>query len=89
MFKVKCDEFDLVITDLTMPNMSGDKLAAELITLKPGIPTGFSKMIREERVKTLGIKALLMKPVTKHDMAFTVRKVLDEAKALFNRIAGD
>jgi CheY-like chemotaxis protein len=57
-----------------------------LITLKPGIPiiicTGFSKMIREERVKTLGIKALLMKPVTKPDMAFMVRKVLDEAKAL-------
>jgi PAS domain S-box-containing protein len=86
LFKVKCDEFDLVITDLTMPNMSGDKLATELIALKPGIPiiicTGFSKMIREERVKTLGIKALLLKPVIKPDMAFMVRKVLDEAKAL-------
>ena len=73
-----------MITDLTMPNMSGDKLATELITLKPGIPiiicTGFSKMIREERVKTLGIKGLLMKPLTRADMAVMVRKVLDEAK---------
>ena len=67
-----------------MPNLSGDKLATELIALKPGIPviicTGFSKMIREERVKTLGIKGLLMKPVTRPDMAVMVRKVLDEAK---------
>ena len=84
LFNVKPDQFDLVITDLTMPNMSGDKLATELISRKPGIPiiicTGFSKMIRQERVKTLGIKGLLMKPITKADMAVMVRKVLDEAK---------
>ena len=86
LFKVKSDYFDLVITDLTMPNMNGDKLSMELIKLKFGIPiilcTGFSKMINETSVKAIGIKGLLMKPVSKADLAVIVRKVLDEAKAL-------
>jgi CheY-like chemotaxis protein len=86
LFKAKSDQFDLVITDLTMPNMNGDKLATELITLKPTIPiiicTGFSRMMSENRVKRLGVKGLLLKPTAKTDMALTVRKVLDDAKAL-------
>jgi CheY-like chemotaxis protein/two-component sensor histidine kinase len=86
LFKAKSDHFDLVITDLTMPNMNGDKLSMELIKLKFGIPiilcTGFSKMINETSVKAMGIKGLLMKPASKADLAVIVRKVLDEAKAL-------
>ena len=81
LFKAKSDQFDLVITDLTMPNMNGDKLAIEMMMIKSGIPiiicTGFSKMISENSVQSIGIKGLLMKPVTKPDMAIMVRKVLD------------
>jgi PAS domain S-box-containing protein len=85
LFKAKSDHFDLVITDLTMPNMNGDKLSMELIKLKFGIPiilcTGFSKRINETSVKAMGIKGLLMKPVSKTDLAVIVRKVLDENRA--------
>jgi PAS domain S-box-containing protein len=85
LFRAKSDHFDLVITDLTMPNMNGDKLSMELIKLKFGIPiilcTGFSKMINETSVKAMGIKGLLMKPVSKSDLAVIVRKVLDEDRA--------
>jgi PAS domain S-box-containing protein len=81
LFKAKSDQFDLVITDLTMPNMNGDKLAIEMMMIKSSIPiiicTGFSKMISENSVKAIGIRGLLMKPVTKPDMAIMVRKVLD------------
>ncbi|MGD9365628.1 MAG: ATP-binding protein [Desulfobacteraceae bacterium] len=86
LFKAKPDRFDLVISDLTMPNMNGDKLATELISLRPVIPiiicTGFSRMISENRVKTMGVKGLLLKPIAKTDIALMVRKVLDDAKAL-------
>jgi PAS domain S-box-containing protein len=85
LFKAKSDHFDLVITDLTMPNMNGDKLSTELIKLRYGIPiilnTGFSKMINETSVKSMGIKGLLMKPASKADLAVIVRKVLDEAQS--------
>ena len=64
-----------------MPNMNGDKLAIEMMMIKSGIPiimcTGFSKMISENSVQSIGIKGLLMKPVAKPDMAIMVRKVLD------------
>jgi PAS domain S-box-containing protein len=91
LFKAKSDQFDLVITDLTMPNMNGDKLAMDMITIKSSIPiiicTGFSQKISEKRVKTMGIKGLLMKPIAKSDMALMVRKVLDEAKVVKDEIS--
>ncbi len=82
LFRAKPDEFDMVITDMTMPNMTGDKLAKEMMKIRPDIPvilcTGFSELISEERAKGLGIRAFVMKPVVKRDMAETVRRVLDE-----------
>ena len=81
-FKKEPDRFDLVITDMTMPNMTGDELAGELIAIRPDIPvilcTGFSRKVGEEEIRELGIKALLMKPATLGDMARTIRSVLDE-----------
>ncbi|MBU4319221.1 MAG: response regulator [Proteobacteria bacterium] len=83
-FKEKPNFFDLVITDMTMPKISGDKLAAELMKIRPDIPiilsTGYSKNLSDKRVAELGIKALLMKPVLKSDLAHTARKVLDDKK---------
>lgn len=84
LFKRRPNDFDLVITDMTMPNMTGDKLAIELIKIRPDIPiilsTGYSSRISEDRAKELGIRAFSMKPLAKQNLAETVRKVLDEAK---------
>ena len=82
LFRTKPNEFDLVITDMTMPNMTGDRLAIELMKIRPDIPvilcTGYSKRISEESASEMGIKAFAYKPVVKADLAKTVRKVLDD-----------
>jgi CheY-like chemotaxis protein len=81
-FKAQPNKFDLVITDLTMPNMTGDKLAKELMKIRADIRvilcTGFSEKMSNKKADALGIKGFLMKPVVKIDLAKTVRKVLDE-----------
>ena len=83
LFRSKPRFFDLVISDMTMPNMTGDELAMELIAFRSDIPviicTGYSKKITEEKAAKIGIKALAYKPIVKADLAKTVRKVLDEA----------
>ncbi len=84
LFRSQPDNFDLVITDMTMPNMRGDELAAKLMSIRPDIPvilcTGFSKNISDEIAKEIGIKAFAYKPIVMADLAKTVRDVLDEAK---------
>ena len=81
LFRSEPDRFDLVITDMTMPHMTGDKLARELMEIRPDIPiilcTGHSKLISEKQAKEMGIKAFVGKPILKRAMAETVRKVLD------------
>jgi len=82
VFKANQDDFDLVITDMTMPKMTGDQLARELIAVRPDIPivlcTGFSERVNREKAEIAGIKGFLMKPVLKSDLAKMVRKVLDD-----------
>ena len=86
VFKAKADTFDLVITDMTMPNMTGDQLAKELLAVNPDIPiiilTGFSERISKATIETVGIKGLLMKPVVISDMALEIRRVLDESQSV-------
>jgi CheY-like chemotaxis protein len=81
-FRSNPDKFDLVITDMTMPKMTGDKLAAELIRIRPGIPvllcTGYSENMTSEKIKSLGIKGLLKKPIVIKDLAEKIREVLDK-----------
>ena len=81
LFKNQPDRFDLVITDMTMPNMTGEDLAQELIRIKPNIPiilcTGFSAKIDDQKASAVGIRALVLKPIVKREIATTVRKVLD------------
>jgi PAS domain S-box-containing protein len=81
-FRASPGTFDLVLTDMTMPDLTGIELAKELISIRPHIPiiicTGFSEKINEEKAKSLGIKGFLMKPVVKSDMAQMVRRLLDE-----------
>jgi signal transduction histidine kinase/ActR/RegA family two-component response regulator len=81
-FRAKPDNFDLVITDFTMPNMTGDKLAEALIKIRSDIPvllcTGFSEIMSKERAAALGIKGFLMKPVVMKELSNAIRKVLDD-----------
>jgi len=81
LFRADPDRFDLVITDMTMPRMTGDQFARELIKLRPDIPiilcTGFNPKISKEQAGKIGIKAFVMKPLVRRDMANIVRKVLD------------
>lgn len=82
-FKADPDAYDLLITDMTMPGMTGDQLAKEIICIRPGIPviicTGFSEQINREKADEIGIKGFLMKPVVNSEMAQMVRNVLDGA----------
>ena len=79
------DDFDLVLTDMTMPNLTGDKLSIELMKIRSDIPvilcTGYSKTISDETALAIGIKAFAYKPFVKADLAKTIRKVLDKAKS--------
>lgn len=85
LFKSRADDFDLIITDMTMPNMTGDQLAIELMKIRSDIPvilcTGYSKKISDELAADIGIKAFAFKPMLKEALAKTVRKVLDGAKS--------
>ena len=79
-FQSQPDKFDLVLTDMAMPNMSGDILAKELIKIKPDIPiiilSGFSETISKEKAKSMGIREYIMKPVIMKDLADALRKAL-------------
>jgi len=78
-------KYDLVITDMTMPNMTGKDLAVEMLSIRPDMPiilaTGFSDRIDEERARAIGIKAFVMKPVVFNELAGTIRSVLENNKS--------
>ena len=80
-FRRDSDGFDLVITDMTMPGMTGDVLAKEMIRLRSDLPvivcTGFSEKIDAQRAEAVGIRALVNKPFDRSELALKVREVLD------------
>jgi PAS domain S-box-containing protein len=82
LFKSKPDTFDLVITDMTMPLMTGAKLSKKLMEIRSDIPviicTGHSSLIDEEKAKQLGIAGYVMKPVSLSGIAKAIRKILDK-----------
>jgi CheY-like chemotaxis protein len=73
--------FDLVMTDQTMPEMTGMELAREALVIRPDIPvilcTGYSQTVSEESARGEGIKGFVMKRLTRSEVARTIRKVLD------------
>ena len=81
LFQDDPDRFDLVITDMTMPKMSGDSLALEMMKIRPKMPiilcTGFSSRINEKRAAAMGIGAMLFKPLLRQELAEKIREVLD------------
>jgi CheY-like chemotaxis protein len=80
LFRKRPEDFDLVITDMTMPNMSGDRLAKEILRIRPGVPiiicTGFSTFVTREEAEGLGVKDFVSKPMLRWEIAHTIRKVL-------------
>lgn len=80
-FKAHPKGYDLVITDMTMPNMTGDELTRQLKAIQPDIPiiicTGFSERINEEKAEAMGVKGFLMKPIGKSELTQLVRTILD------------
>jgi len=81
-FREGPEEFDLVITDQTMPQMTGVKLARELMQIRQDIPviltTGFSEIVTPEQAKKIGIRKFINKPIIFSDLGKTIRNVLDE-----------
>ena len=77
-------QFDLVITDHTMPGITGLQFAKKLLKIKPDIPiilcTGHSETVSPEIAKEAGIREYLMKPLAKQELAEAVRRVLDNEK---------
>lgn len=80
-FRHHPDQYDLVMTDMTMPKMASDTLALELMAVRPDIPvmicTGFSERINEDQAKRIGVRALLKKPFEKKHMAEEIRRAID------------
>jgi CheY-like chemotaxis protein/anti-sigma regulatory factor (Ser/Thr protein kinase) len=76
--------FDLVITDQTMPHLTGDQLARRMLELRPGTPiilcTGFSETMTEEKALELGVSSFLMKPLVMRTLATAVRSALDRSR---------
>ncbi|MCM2284600.1 MAG: PAS domain S-box protein [Desulfobacula sp.] len=79
--RARPEKFDLIVSDLTMPHMPGDIFAKEVKKLRPNLPvilcTGYSDRIDQDMFREIGIKDFLMKPVLLHELAASVRKILD------------
>ena len=82
MFRQAPDDYDLVITDMNMPDMDGLMLCKNILEIRKDIKviisTGFSEKVSAGLNREPGIKAILFKPVVKKDLAAVVRRVLDE-----------
>jgi two-component system cell cycle sensor histidine kinase/response regulator CckA len=86
-FKADPESVDLVLTDMTMPEMTGDLLAREVMAVRPKVPvlvsTGYSNTLTAEMVMEIGIKGVVKKPASKSELAAAVRIALDDADAYY------
>jgi len=80
-FRKEPDAFDLVISDQTMPGMTGSELARRMLEIRPNLPiilcTGYSSAVSEEEAKEMGITGFALKPLTKKEIGNLIRKILD------------
>lgn len=85
LFEKASDQFDLVITDMTMPELTGDRLAGMITNIRPEIPiilcTGYSHRLDRKTIADAGIRAILHKPLVKNELAGTIRDVLSTKDA--------
>jgi len=81
MFRSAPERFDLIISDVTMPQMTGFDLAREMLKIRPNLPivlcTGYDKSVNDEAALSIGAHALLYKPLTRQDLSTTIRRVLN------------
>ena len=81
IFSREPERFHLVITDYTMPNVTGVDLAKRLIRIRPDVPiilcTGYTDMISRDAAHAMGIREFAMKPFSRQEMAEMIRRVLD------------
>ena len=86
LFRANPDQFDLVITDMSMPQMTGDQMIGEILKIRPNMPTilctGFNEYMNKEKAKEIGATEYIEKPLNKDDFAFRVRQALDHKKEL-------
>jgi CheY-like chemotaxis protein len=84
-FRADPERFDGVITDMTMPQLTGLNLAREILAIRPALPivlcTGFSEQADEARAHSAGVRSFLFKPLVIAELAKTLRKALDAAEA--------
>ncbi|MCK5404000.1 MAG: response regulator, partial [Desulfobulbaceae bacterium] len=84
VFREDPNRFDIVVTDQTMPQMTGFELAQELFHVRPDLPvimiTGHSEIVDSERAKSIGIREFLLKPLDIDLLAETITNILDSAK---------
>jgi PAS domain S-box-containing protein len=84
-FRQDPGRFDLVVTDMTMPKLTGDQLAAQIRRIAPNIPiilcTGFSERVDSETARRIGVSEFLLKPLALEKLARTIRRLLDDGKA--------
>ena len=80
VFRADPFRFDAVVTDQTMPNITGEALAREMLQIRPDVPiilcTGFSHAITSEKAKAMGIRTFLLKPLLIKDLGRALREVL-------------
>jgi CheY-like chemotaxis protein len=83
IFKNNSEDLDLIITDMTMPDLTGLDLAREVVKIRPDMPviicTGYSDKINEKKAEEFGV-SLIMKPYVANEVAVKIRKVLDKAQ---------
>ena len=84
IFRNSPKRFDVVITDQTMPRMTGVELAAEVSRIRPELPvllcSGFDEVMQDGELGKIGVRALLVKPLTAHDIAHKIRQVLENSR---------
>jgi DNA-binding NtrC family response regulator len=83
-FRSHPDDFDLIITDMTMPHMTGDELIKEIHAIRPGMPviicTGYNDWLDKDVISELGVRDAIKKPVGAKQLVETVRNVLDKCE---------
>ena len=84
-FSADPDGFDVIITDMTMPRMTGDRLTKEILTIRPQMPviicTGYSERMSAKKAESLGVRKYLEKPIGLRNMASALREVLDDGRS--------
>jgi signal transduction histidine kinase/ActR/RegA family two-component response regulator len=88
LFRHHPEQFDLIISDVTMPEMGGHEMAREMLKIRPDLPvllcTGHSESITEKIASNIGVRALMYKPLVQYELSSTIRNVLDDRPAARN-----